>query len=60
MPRENQDSFPTAVKIALVRKGMTVTDLAERLGKSRENVSRAIHNGQFPSINKRIRKALAL
>jgi len=49
------------VKKRLIERGLTVTALAERLGKSRVCVSQAInHATMFPGIQRRIRKELGL
>lgn len=54
-------SFNVQVKKRLLDRGLTVTALAEKLGKSRVCVSQAInHATMFPGIQRRIRKELGL
>jgi hypothetical protein len=37
---------------------LSVTDLAVRIGRPRESVSRAVHHGCYPRILKQVREAL--
>lgn len=56
----NQDKFKIRVKTALVRKGMSITELARRIERSRSKTSIAINHGGYPIVSARIRKALQL
>ena len=51
----NSQQVNIELKVLMLRAGMTITDLAQRIGKSRENVSRCV-NGQadFPVIKQLI------
>lgn len=54
-------SFRVRTKTRLLERGLTVTDLAASLGRSRNAVSIAInHETMFPSIKKLIQEALKL
>ncbi|MBE7497108.1 MAG: hypothetical protein HS117_19375 [Verrucomicrobiaceae bacterium] len=56
-----QGDFALAAKTALLRRGMTVTALAETLGLARNTVSIAInHPTMLPRVKARIRKKLHL
>ena len=56
----NQDQFSLRVKVALLERRLTVRELARQIGKTRETVSRAIHQGKFPAVQQLIREALSL
>jgi DNA-binding Xre family transcriptional regulator len=58
--RIGKDLFPLRVKVALLERGITVTDLAEKLCLSRNGVSRAINHPVLPTVRRRIEKELAL
>jgi hypothetical protein len=58
LPRK--DKFATRVRIALLRRGETITQLASRLGYARNTVSMAINHGVFKPARARIRKDLGL
>jgi len=58
--RRKQSRFAIRVRIALVRRGITVSDLARRIGRPRSSVSMAIHTPRFPRIRRAIRQALRL
>lgn len=62
LPSEGaQDEFALSVKVALLKQGLSVTDLARRLGYSRKTVSVAInHQTMLPRVKQRIAKELAL
>lgn len=55
-----KDDFATEVKIALLRRGDTLTHLALRLGYARNTLSLAINKGLFPRVQRQIREALDL
>ncbi|HRJ47466.1 MAG TPA: hypothetical protein PKY38_08905 [Opitutaceae bacterium] len=42
------------------RRPATITGLAEALGYTRETVSRALNQGEFPEVSERIRTYLKL
>jgi excisionase family DNA binding protein len=60
MARKNQDLFSFRAKVALLERKLTVGELAKQIGRTRETVSRAIHRGRFPAVQKLIREALSL
>ena len=60
MRTKDQDSFSLAVKVALLKRGLTVSKLAENIGRARETVSRSIHQDRFPAVREQIREALSL
>lgn len=54
-------SFRVAAKTRLIELGVSVTELAHRLGLARNTVSIAInHETMMPSVKERIRKELNL
>jgi hypothetical protein len=55
-----QDNFGLQVRIALLRRGETITQLAARLGYARNTVSMAINHGVFQPVRARIRQELGL
>lgn len=60
MPRLPQDKFQRSVRIALLDEGMTVSELARRVGKSRNAVSMAINHPVYPTVRKLIARKLKL
>lgn len=52
--------FAGLVKGALAEHRLSVTALAEQIGKSRNAVSRAINRGDFPHVQSLIRNTLQL
>ena len=59
-PLASKEDFATAVRIALVHRRMTVTELAARLGYARNTVSLAINQGLFRDVRRRIQEELSL
>jgi transposase-like protein len=59
MPRRSQDKFRLRVKTHLLRSGLTVTQLALKLGIRRTTVSVAINQDRFPRVQARIAKEIA-
>jgi hypothetical protein len=58
---EQAVSFDLTVKHRLVDLGLTVTELARRIGKSRPAVSTAIHHdSMFPAVKQLIKEAIGL
>lgn len=58
---EKQHDFTVKTKIALLRKRLTVTELARKLKLHRTGVSRAINDpSSLPTVAARIKKELAL
>lgn len=53
-------NFRKAAKGELAALGLSVKDLASRIGKSRNATSRAINRGEFPRVQERITRELAL
>ena len=58
--KSEQANFALSVKIALIEQGRTITELAKKLGLSRNGVSRAINHPVLPTVRARIQKELAL
>lgn len=52
--------FRRAVKADLADRELSVTRLAEQIGRSRNAVSRAINRGEFPAVQNKIREALGV
>ena len=44
-----QLSFNEQMSVIMKRKGISVAELAERLGKSRQNVNKRLNNSNFTS-----------
>jgi hypothetical protein len=55
-----KSDFKVSVKSELVRRGKTVVWLAGSVGRSRNAVSRAINQGEFPKVQTLIKNRLAL
>lgn len=55
-----QVDFALRVKTALLRKGLSVTDLATELGLARNTVSLAINRGLYAPTRQRIASYLSL
>lgn len=49
---------PTDVKVLLLKKGISIQDLADRIGRSRTAVSLAIHHGLFAGTLKMVKEEL--
>jgi hypothetical protein len=60
IPVPRKEDFTLAVRIALLRRGETITQLATRLGYARNTVSMAINHGVFKPVRARIRADLGL
>jgi lambda repressor-like predicted transcriptional regulator len=59
--RQTQGEFALAVKTALLTRGQTVTDLAQKLGFARNTVSIAInHASMLPTVKRAIANHLGL
>lgn len=59
--KQPQGNFAFDVRVALLQRGWSVTQLAAQIGKSRNNTSIAInHASMFPGIKDLIRKELGL
>ena len=56
----SQTKFTVSAKTALLRRGMTVTALAKKLGYSRNAVSLAINHPILPTVRRRIANELSL
>ena len=57
---EKQDNFQIKVKLALLRRGMSVKELAEKLDRPRSSVSQAINQERFFLLKKLITQELSL
>jgi transcriptional regulator with XRE-family HTH domain len=52
---------PTDIKILLLRRGLTITALADKLGCRRQELSYTIHgNRVYPSLRKRLAAELGI
>lgn len=49
-----QDKFRRRVKLWLVHENLTVTGLAQKIGRRRDTVSRAINQDRFPRVRRAI------
>jgi len=47
------------VKLWLLKRNLTVTDLAVSIGRRRDTVSRAINQGRFPRVRRAIQEAIS-
>jgi lambda repressor-like predicted transcriptional regulator len=57
---KNQTQFELAVKTELLKRGMTVTQLAKKLGFSRTAVSLAINQSVLPTVKDAIASHLGI
>ena len=57
---DTQGQFSLRVKIRLVELGLTVTDLAHKLGVNRNTASLAINRGLFEPTRRRIAEYLSI
>lgn len=55
-----QAKYTLAVKTRLLSKGITITELAEQIGRPRTTVSQAINNLRFPKVRRQISTKLGL
>jgi|GEM_PF-2962628 len=65
MPRKStkvqaKSSFCQRAKIALIQRGLSVTELSAQIGRPRSSVSKAINQNRFPLIREQIEGALHL
>jgi DNA-binding Xre family transcriptional regulator len=61
MPTKAQTNFAIQAKVKLLQRGWTVTELAKRVGRSRNAVSIALHHStMFPLVRERIKEELGL
>lgn len=62
MPLTPQDNnnFRKAARIQLIQLGWSVKDLAKKIDRPRETVSRAISTGRFPHVRRQVAKKLKL
>ncbi|HSI10389.1 MAG TPA: hypothetical protein VK961_00030 [Chthoniobacter sp.] len=58
MPRSPQAKFSKRVRIEMVKRDLSVTDLAKLVGRRRDTVSTAIHSDRFPVVKRQIEEAL--
>ena len=59
MPHNTQTKFRRRVKVWLAHRDLTVTELAQLVGKRRDTVSTAINTGRFPKVRAKIAEALS-
>lgn len=55
-----QADFALRVKMALLKRGLSMTQLAQRLGVSRNTVSLAVNRGLYEPTRQRIAKELSI
>lgn len=55
-----QEDFALRVKVALLHRGESLSDLARRLGLSRNTISLAVNRGLYEPTRRRIRQDLKL
>lgn len=58
MRGSKQANFRKRVKVWLIHRNMTVTQLAQQLGRRRDTVSSAIHSDRFPRVRRAIEEAI--
>jgi len=59
MPLSAQAKFKRRVKVWLACNDLNVTELARRIGRRRDSVSVAIHQGRFPRVRQQIEEEIA-
>ena len=59
MSTHSQDKFRRQVKVWLIQRDLTVTKLAQNIGRRRDTVSQAINRGKFPRVCRQIKEAIA-
>ena len=57
---QTQEEFMRSVKVALIKKGMSIGELAQELGLSRNTVSLAVNSGIYKPTQKKIKSFLNL
>lgn len=61
MSTARKQNFLIQVKTALLKEGLTMTALAERIGRNRSVVSQAVHGrANFPRVRRAICQALKI
>lgn len=61
MPTAIDNKFSLEAKLALVRLGLSVAGLANKLGRPRQTVSSVINGStRFPQVRKQVAKSLKL
>jgi hypothetical protein len=58
-PQDNHN-FSKQSRIRLIELGWSVTDLAVKIKRPRETVSRAINTGRFPHVRKQVANRLKI
>lgn len=53
-----KDQVRIRLKMALLKKNLSITDLADQIEHPRPNVSKAINHGKFPRILAKIQEVL--
>ena len=59
MSTKSQDKFRRRVTVWLIQRDLTVTNLAQQIGRRRDTVSQAINHGRFPRVVRQIEEAIA-
>lgn len=56
----DKNIFSVEARTALIKRGWSVSKLAQKARRPRESVSRAIHTNRFPLLRRKIAKILNL
>lgn len=57
---QNKNNFSKAVRVRLVQLDWTVKDLAQKIDRPRETVSRALRSTRYPIVRKQVARKLKL
>ena len=60
MPAEKQEQIRLRAKTALLQRGLTITELALKVGFPRSTVSVAINHGKFPNVLRKVSRELSI
>lgn len=60
MTPSDKNIFAEEARIALIRRSWSINQLAKKISRPRESVSKAIHSQRFPLLRKQIAKRLNL
>lgn len=60
MPKQHNNKFSVTARQQLISMGLTITELAHKVGHPRTTVSTAIHSDRFPNVRRKITRKLNL